>query len=66
MTSWVAVIMVCMGTEISQCNVAVYPTSYYSLSDCQNKVSQGFRMAASAGMLVSGSCSQVKIEGTDT
>jgi hypothetical protein len=66
MTSWVAVIMVCMGTEISQCNVAVYPTSYYSLSDCQNKVSQGFRMAASAGMLVSGSCSQVKIEGTDS
>ena len=66
MTSWVAVIMVCMGTEISQCNVAVYPTSYYSLSDFQNKVSQGFRMAAAAGMLVSGSCSQVKIEGTDS
>ena len=66
MTSWVAVIMVCTGAEISQCNVAVYPTSFYSLSDCQNKVSQGFRMAAAAGMLVSGSCSQVKIEGTDS
>ena len=65
MTSWVAVIMVCTGAEISQCNVAVYPTSFYSLSDCQTKVSQGFRMAAAAGMLVSGSCSQVKIEGTD-
>ena len=65
MTSWVAVILVCMGTEISQCNVAVYPTSFYSLSDCQNKVSQGFRMAAAVGMHVSGSCSQVKIEGTD-
>ena len=65
MTAWVAVILVCTGAEISQCNVAVYPTSFYSLSDCQNKVSQGFRMAASAGMLVSGSCSQVKIEGTD-
>ena len=66
MTSWVAVIMVCMGTEISQCNVAVYPTSYYKITDCQNKVAQGFRMAVSAGYLVSGSCSQVKIEGTDS
>jgi len=65
MTAWVAVIMVCMGTEISQCNVAVYPTSYYNLSDCRNKVAQGYRMAKSAGMLVSGSCSPVKIKGTD-
>lgn len=66
MTSWVAVILVCMGTEISQCNVAVYPTSYYSLVECQNRVAQGYRMAASAGFLVSGSCNQVKIEGTDS
>jgi len=64
-TSWVAVILVCMGIEISQCNVAVYPTSYYSLVECQNKVAQG-RMAASAGFFVSGSCSEVKIEGTDS
>ena len=66
MTSWVAVILVCMGTEISQCNIAVYPSSFYNITDCQNKVAQGFRMAAAAGMHVSGSCSQVKIEGTDT
>ena len=65
MTAWVAVILVCMGTEISQCNVAVYPTSFYKIVDCQNKVAQGFRMAASAGYLVSGSCSQVKIKGAD-
>ena len=65
MTAWVAVILVCMGTEISQCNVAVYPTSFYNLSDCRNKVSQGYRMAAAAGMRVSGSCSQVKIKGAD-
>jgi hypothetical protein len=55
-----------MGIEISQCNVAVYPTSYYSLVECQNKVAQGYRMAASAGFFVSGSCSEVKIEGTDS
>lgn len=65
MSAWVAVILVCSSTEISQCNIAVYPTSFYQLTDCQNKVAQGFRMAASAGMLVSGSCSQVKIKGTD-
>ena len=64
MTSWVAVILVCMGTEISQCNVAVYPTSFYNITDCQNKVAQGYNMAASAGFFVSGSCSQVKIKGT--
>lgn len=66
MTSWVAVILVCSSTEISQCNVAVYPTSYYSLVECQNKVAQGYNMAASAGFFVSGSCSEVKIEGTDS
>ena len=65
MLSWIAVMMVCTGTEISQCNVAVYPTSFYNLSDCQTKLSQGYRMAASAGFSVSGSCSQVKIQGTD-
>lgn len=65
MASWVAVIMVCFGTEIGQCNVAVYPTSYYNLSDCQDKLEQGFRMAKASGMLVSGSCSRVKLEGTD-
>ena len=66
MTSWVAVILVCTGIEISQCNVAVYPTSYYSLVECQDKVAQGYRMAASAGFFVSGSCSRVKIKGTDS
>jgi len=65
MAAWVAVIMVCYGTEISQCNVAVYPISYYKISDCQHKLEQGFRMAKASGMLVSGSCSQVKIKGTD-
>ena len=65
MAAWVAVIMVCYGTEINQCNVAVYPTSYYKISDCQYKLNQGFRMAKASGMLVSGSCSRVTLEGTD-
>ena len=65
MTSWVAVILVCTGTEISQCNVAVYPTSFYQLTDCRSKVATAYRMSQGAGLFVSGSCSEVKIKGTD-
>ena len=65
MTAWVAVILVCMGAEISQCNVAVYPTSYYKLMDCRSKIATAYQMTKGTGLVVSGSCSQVKIEGTD-
>jgi hypothetical protein len=66
MTAWVAVILVCSSTEISQCNISVYPTSFYQLTDCRSKVATAYRMSKGTGLFVSGSCNQVKIKGTDT